>query len=369
VAAVVSAAAILDLCPLTFFRIRVTCTPPASTRALESFGMRCEIFCFDEFPISSTISFDLDPRGPLLRGPQANGRLGDFTLVWNRRGWDPVLPAGLHQEDRRLALPVCRRYCDELRLAPPPGQVWVNSRVAQLRMRSKALQLDMARGLGFQVPETLITNDPEAARRFVGGSGDCIVKSISPMRWEEEGKVIALPTSPVSVADLDDDETVSACPMVYQRLVPKLYELRVLVFGDELLCVKIHSQDAGRYLLDWRKGVAGELRLERIVPPPQLESRIRAFCTEAELLHASFDLAVTPENGIVFFEVNEQGQTLWIEEVNEALPVFAMLVGFLWRAATGEAPPGADALRLRDYLESPVGSEGSPSSAQSLPCD
>lgn len=253
--------------------------------------------------------------------------------------------------------PVCRRYCDELRLSPPDGQLWVNSRASQLAMRSKALQLQIATGLGFQIPETLVTNDPAAARRFVGRPGEFIVKSISPMRWEEEGKVIALHTSKITVDELEDEDAVRACPMVYQRLIEKRYELRVIVFGDDILWVKIHSQDSGRYGLDWRKGIAEELRLEEVPPPDGAAEKIRAYCRAAGLVHGSFDLAVTPEGGIVFFEVNEQGQTLWIEEVNEDIAVFDTLNRFLWRESSGEPAPWRDQrLLLRDYLDLSLGS-------------
>ena len=54
--------------------------------------MRCGIFRFDEFPIDSTISYDLQAGGPLLKAPDIEGRLGEFRTVWNRRGWEPRFP-------------------------------------------------------------------------------------------------------------------------------------------------------------------------------------------------------------------------------------------------------------------------------------
>lgn len=323
----------------------------AVAAVLRSQGTPCEIFRFDEFPIKSTITYDLEDGGPQLKGPGTNARLGEFGIVWNRRGWEPVFPSELHEEDRRLIGPICARYCDEMRITPPPGQIWVNGRSAQLAMRSKALQLQIARRLGFQIPETLITNDPEAARRFVARPGEFVIKSISPMHWDETGGVISLPTTRIKAEALDEDISVQSCPMIYQRYVDKAYELRVVVFGRRTLWVKIHSQGPGRYAEDWRHGMVDELALEAVDPPPELDARILSFCREAGLLHASFDLAVTPAGATVFFEVNEQGQSLWIEEINPEIPVLSMLARFLWDPVGGRLPPWSDAqIRISEHL-------------------
>lgn len=327
----------------------------AVAAVLRARGAPCQIFCFDEFPVASTVTYDLGAGGPLLKGPAADARLGEFDTVWNRRGWDPVFPPRLHEEDRRLVAPICGRYCDEMRISPPPGQLWVNPRSAQLAMRSKALQLQIARRLGFEIPETLITNDPGEARRFLAREGHFVVKGISPMHWDESGQVISLPTSSISAADLDDDVAIRSCPMIYQRYVDKAYEFRVIVFGRRTLWVKIHSQAPGRYKTDWRHGMADELQIEAVDPPPELDARIVSFCGEAGLLHASFDLAVTPSGETIFFEVNEQGQLLWIEDGNPEIAILAMLSAFLWDPLGGQAPPWAeDSIRLADYL--PAGS-------------
>lgn len=316
--------------------------------------MKVGIFCFDEFPIRSTITHDLSPAGPLLAGPDLEARLGDFRVVWNRRGLDPKFAPALDPEDRGKVSSICRRYCDEMRLTPPAGQIWINSRETQLRMRSKALQLAIARRLGFEIPETVITNDPSIARAFVSRPGDYIVKSIAPLSWDEDGKTVAVFTTQITRAELDDDVSVQSCPMIYQKRIEKAFELRVLVFGPKILWVKIDSQVAGRYEIDWRYGVDQDLKLEAFTPSRDLEARLLAFCSETGLLHASFDLAVARDGTPIFFEVNEQGQTLWIETVNPDLPVLAHLTEFLWRTATGDAPPwGEERIRLADYLPVP----------------
>jgi glutathione synthase/RimK-type ligase-like ATP-grasp enzyme len=323
----------------------------AVAAALASHRIEARIFRFDEFPVASTITYDLASAGPILKGPSADARLDAFDTVWNRRGWDPVFAAELDDRDRLLAGPICRRFADEMRLSPPPGQLWVNPRSAQLAMRSKSLQLRMAREIGFAIPRTLISNDVDAIRSFLSGPGKFIVKSIAPMSWAEGGAVVSLPTTRIGPDEVVDRVSVQSCPMIYQELVEKSYELRVIVCGKRTLWVKLHSQEGDRYRDDWRHGVVTEMKVEPVAAPDGLEAKILEFCRRANLLHASFDLAITPDGRAIFFEVNEQGQTLWIEEVNPEIRVLEMLVGFL-ADPLGRRPvrAGGDPLRLADHL-------------------
>ena len=67
--------------------------------------------------------------------------------------------------------------------------LWVNHPGRDEAAARKAHQLDVARSAGLAIPRTLITNDPDAARRFVGqqnGSGT-IYKAFSATEkeWRE----------------------------------------------------------------------------------------------------------------------------------------------------------------------------------------
>jgi glutathione synthase/RimK-type ligase-like ATP-grasp enzyme len=322
-----------------------------TARALVGLGVDSEIFCFDEFPIASTITYDLTSTGPILRGPEADARLCTFDTVWNRRGWDPVFSAELDARDKQLAGPICRRFADEMRLSPPTDQLWINPRAAQLAMRSKAVQLRLAREIGFTIPRTIISNDVGAIRSFLSGPGEFIVKSIAPMSWTEDGAVVALPTTGIRLEQIVDEVSVQSCPMIYQERIEKSYELRVVVFGNRTLWVKLHSQEGSRYRDDWRQGILTEMRVEPVAPPDRLEPLILEFCRRANLLHASFDIAISPDGSAIFFEVNEQGQTLWIEEVNPEIRVLDMLVRFLADPlGRGSEPLRGERLQLADHL-------------------
>jgi glutathione synthase/RimK-type ligase-like ATP-grasp enzyme len=74
---------------------------------------------------------------------------------------------------------------------------WLNHRHRNAIAESKPLQLATAAACGLAIPDTFITNDPEAARTFVTAQeGGAIYK---PLRGSPDGtarKPVALYTSP-----------------------------------------------------------------------------------------------------------------------------------------------------------------------------
>lgn len=321
-------------------------------RAFLDLGLSAAIFCNDEFPIASTITLDPESAVTWLSGPNSDHDLSSFKVVWNRRSWNPAFSSEIHPDDERLAKPICRRFLDELRYTPTARQVWVNPRSVQLSINSKYNQLTTAKAAGFRTPRTIISNDPERVRAFVGQYKACIVKPLSTMSWREDDGLLTLPTSTITLEDCSEDFALQSCPMVYQELVEKAYELRVIVFGDDLLCVRLDTQHGDRYRTDWRLSGTAGLNLLEVESRPELARNVRRFCDLAGIVHGSFDFAVTPDDDLVFFEVNEQGQTLWIEECNSDIKILDRLVQFLAALdpASFRARPGT--LRLTDFLSS-----------------
>jgi hypothetical protein len=102
---------------------------------------------------------------------------------------------------------------------------------------SKPHQLTLIRAAGLSIPETFISNDPAAARRFLAANPDSIYKSISGVRS------IVRRVSDSHHGFMDD---VAWCPTLFQRVVPGINH-RVHVVGDEVLAVRIESDQ-----LDYR---------------------------------------------------------------------------------------------------------------------
>ena len=179
------------------------------------------------------------------------------------------------------------------------------------------------------IPRTLISNDPAEVRRFVEQCPSAIVKPITPMCWNIDDHVRAMATREVTLADLQSDSAVSACPMIYQEKVEKLFELRITFFGDEVVCGRLESQGHHASRTDFRTIDPANLAVHEVPLEPAVRWRLDLFRKRAGLLHGSFDLAVDTAGNRIFFEINEQGQFLWLEEVNPDIRMLDRLVSFM----------------------------------------
>ena len=197
---------------------------------------------------------------------------------------------------------------------------------------NKLNQIDAAQKSGFTIPETLVSNSPEEIEAFIRHTGGCVVKPLRFLQWDTGHSNVEVFTTPIKSIASFDPETVSACPMIYQRQILKASEYRVVVFGRQIMCYEILSQDSPGSEDDWRMIRYLGLRLRPASLPTDLEDRILAFMSHCGLVYGSLDFALTPTGDIVFFEVNETGQFLWIEEILPDELLLDMFAEFLLAA-------------------------------------
>lgn len=178
---------------------------------------------------------------------------------------------------------------------------------------SKIAQLQTARSCGFRLPKTLVSNDSNRIITFVESCSACIVKpliaAITPDVAGEPGSGKYLPTTSVTADDVRaaNPASFAVAPSIYQELVTKKCELRVIACGDEIVSFCLDSQARSFTSLDWR---AGEPLIEcaLIETPSEIVAPIRAFLATSGLHSTVFDFAVTPDETVVFFESNPAGQ-------------------------------------------------------------
>lgn len=199
--------------------------------------------------------------------------------------------------------------------AEMPAARWVNRPSANARSRNLLRQLKLAHRLGLATPDTLFTNNTDVLRSFAG-SDEIVVKQ-GNLGVHLEGKRIL--TTPVNVQGLSQEE-LGNCPCLFQKYVPKAFELRIHVIGDSVLSCSIDSQTSAGTKIDWRQ--AG---LERVPHKPhQIKQTIRERCVdlvrEMGLEFGIIDMIVTPSGEHVFLECNAQGHWGWIERLT-GLPV------------------------------------------------
>jgi len=186
---------------------------------------------------------------------------------------------------------------------------WVNHPKATYLAESKPYQLRYAAGLGFKIPETLITNDHEALLESRIGE-PFVVKSVDTVLLREGGDELFAYSSVVATKDCMDPD-FAAIPATCQELLRPKTDLRITVIGRTLYSVAVTAlgeQIDG----DWRLTPRDKLRYEDHPLSPDERRRCFDLVAGLGLTFGAIDMAVTPA-GMYFIEINPTGEWGWLE--------------------------------------------------------
>lgn len=186
---------------------------------------------------------------------------------------------------------------------------------------SKPYQAQLVGEVGFAVPQTLVTNDPEEARAFVAEVGTAIFKSTSGVRS------IVRRVDAERLAALD---RVRALPTQFQRLVGGT-DVRVHVVGEAVFATEIRSS-ATDYRYAGRDGLEAELVATEL--PDEVAERCLVLAGRLGLPFVGIDLRRTPDGEFVCFEANPMpGYSYY--EASTGQPISDALVDHLVRSEGG----------------------------------
>lgn len=167
----------------------------------------------------------------------------------------------------------------------------VNRPISMRSNSSKPYQSQLIGQAGFSVPETLVTNDPEAVRAFHRQHGRVIFKSTSGIRS--------------IVRELDDDYLanvgrVRSLPTQFQAFVEGV-DVRVHVVGEQVFATEVIST-AIDYRYAERDG--DEVTHRAVGLDAEMTARCRTLASTLQLPLCGIDLRRTPGGTYVCFEVN-----------------------------------------------------------------
>jgi len=271
-------------------------------------------------------------------------------VVWIRRPELPIPNPKVSEADRKFAETEYRSffYCVMYLLEKLP--VWVINRYSASRfIIQKSVQLLIARNCGLKVPDTLIANSPGAVKELLEeNSGRMICKAFTPHVWERSDHTVAVTeTFELQRNRLPRDEVLTYAPAIYQELVVKQFDVRMVIMGHHVYSYALHNPKGS---LDWRQDAGQrQIRVERIATPAQVEKAVLAFVQETGICFGSLDFAVDMQGEWWFLEINEQGQFLWLDQFNPELKVQEKFCAFI------TAPQGStEPLEKREGLFPPL---------------
>lgn len=206
---------------------------------------------------------------------------------------------------------------------------WISA-PSNIRMaESKIDQLRIAPTLGFKIPETIITNNPDDVVNFYKEHNSNIInKALAKGMIEQDGKMMGIYTRRVEESHLEFLDSIRFLPCLFQERIEKKYELRITVVGRQIFASEIHSQNSQRTKDDWRRYDIENTPHKIHELPVKIKKSCLGLVEHYGLSFGAIDMIVTPQNEYVFLEINPNGQWLWIEHLTN-LPISEAITNLL----------------------------------------
>jgi glutathione synthase/RimK-type ligase-like ATP-grasp enzyme len=208
---------------------------------------------------------------------------------------------------------------------------WLSDYYAMSRAEDKSWQLEMAAKLGFNVPGTLMTSDPAAARAFINTHHATVVKSYAAYSPGAARLQKGFLTTRINKQSLPDLTNLYLTPSIFQEAVETAFDVRVTVVDNEVFAAKISndSLDDSSPVLDWRIGHSqGDMRIESYELPQKTERQCVALIKALGLSYGAIDLVMDKQGQLWFLENNSNGQWGFVE-IETGQPIGKAIARFL----------------------------------------
>lgn len=267
------------------------------------------------------MSWTLDDSMPAVINDDtgATQHLADFDVIWWRRltGAAQIPESVSDPAARDLVVNDTRDTLTGMVLTVFSG-AWISHPEATRAAQNKLVQLRTARAAGLRVPRTLVSQDPAAVRRFCEELGyNVVAKSV---KGTHQTPIMTGRVTPEVVAK---DDAVRLSPAIYQELIGGSAHLRVCCFGDTVCTGLLRSE-----LLDWRYPLEGTdvsvYELDAVT-----RARVGNVIRSLGLRMGVVDMKLMPDGEPCWFEVNPQGQFLFLEGMCSELPLTRVFADFL----------------------------------------
>lgn len=220
--------------------------------------------------------------------------------VWRRSG--SVHLEGLDPRYEAFARSEWFDACEGALLALPVA--WLTPLASMRSAELKLVQLAAARQLGIEIPETIVTNDPDQAMAFARRFR-CVAKPVRYGLVEVDPPMVAWTTEVAA----DDLGALSGPPVILQQLIVARKHLRVVTVDGACFVAELTATE-----LDWRSNVENHRRfrtaestLTTMVSDPALR-----LARELGLGFSSQDWLVGEDGELFFLDVNPNGQWMFV---------------------------------------------------------
>jgi len=250
--------------------------------------------------------------------------ISEFSSVWFRRTKLPDIDTT--DQDKKIFLLADYESLFDNLFNLINSKKWLSNPNYIYKAENKLYQLQKAKEIGFNIPNTIVTNNHKQLSEFVSdNANEVIIKPIRQGRIQLSDGVKTIFTNQVGKEVLENLIEYDLTPSIVQNLIQKEYELRITVVGDKVFSAKINSQENENTQTDWRKE---KNPFFECYIPQEIENKCIKLLTELNISFGAIDLIKDKNGEYIFLEINPNGQWAWIE-METGLKISEAIINFL----------------------------------------
>lgn len=203
---------------------------------------------------------------------------------------------------------------------------WLNKPNNVIRASNKIAQLMIAKKIGFNIPETLVSNNPNHIRNFAKNNVIVAKNLATPWFVNSDQKTIAAYTKIVNPKWLDCDTRLSFSPVIYQHFYKRKKDYRVVVVGDNYFsasCIPNEYQ-----IEDIRRGNSTGDGFVACDFNKDLLKALKLLMKEFGVDYCAADFMEDESGKLYFLEMNICGAWWWVDKLYGG-SICKSIVGFI----------------------------------------
>lgn len=243
--------------------------------------------------------------------------LSEFSLIWKRRISNNFISTGRLFENYKNIVPqyVLNKLIREvydlrdliLHFAKNLDIPIVNN--YDLTCKNKPFQTIKANEFGLRCPSMLLSNSMTDINAFVSSHPAAITKPVGGLGYFLEGEeTISIKTTSI---DLEYTESITeelTFPSFIQERIRSKYELKCILVGDELHCIKQYYEGGDIPTTDIKLAYRNkQITNEEYLLDKGVKDKVIKLCKHFKLDLCTMDIIKNADGGYVFLEINPDG--------------------------------------------------------------
>ena len=236
-------------------------------------------------------------------------KLDEITSAWYRHPY--IFNFQIYDKAKSLSLEKEVEALQESIWQQIPDNAWLNHPEIMDRSRAKLAQLSLAKLLGFNIPNTLVTNRWSSIDKVFEDKPIIIKMSKGVIYDNNEANLLY--TTTLSKEQRDGLYGNNPFPGIYQEYLDKKREWRITVVGEDVFEAAIYTDEGAKD--DWRKHQLTErVTFKKESMPSSETDKCLAYLGHLGLVYGAFDFVEDRHGKITFLECNTNGQFRWLED-------------------------------------------------------